>query len=333
MSAEPLEGLRVGVVGATGAVGQEVVRTLDRANWRPAEIVALARATTATSHVEYGDVHVPVDDVGDEAWEGLDAAILAVPPDAAVEVAPQALDEGVMVVDVSGALRREMDAPLVVPWVNPQVLLEGRPMVITLPSSGALMLASVLGPLRRAGLHGVVRATILEPASSRGRAGIDELAGQVRALFNSETPPRKVFSAGLAFDLLPEAGEPGAVRESAVGGELMALLGPGAEAPEVNLVTVPVFSGISAFLTVETGRQVDAALVEQLLRDGGVGVTDSARALPRPRRVEGTPFAQVGPVRVGADGALRLWVSMDNLKTMATAAVAAAGALLKMRAS
>lgn len=329
--------LRIGVVGATGAVGREVVGVLDRATWRPATMVPLARATTATSHVEYGEERVPVDDVEDEDLEALDAIVLATPAEVAREVGEEAINEGVPVVDVSGALAELAGVPLVVPWINPERLLEDRPVGVSLPSAGALLLGSVLGPLRRAGLEGPVSATVLAPASSWGRDGIDELAGQVRALFNQETPPRKVLGQGLAFDLAPVVGELGADGESTaearVRADLARLVGLRPEAVQVDVVGVPVFSGMSAQLTVQSPRRVDAALVQRLLADGGVVVPEGAsvRELPRPRRVDGEPFAHAGRIRVDEDGHIRAWLVMDNLRTVATAAVAAAAALLRLR--
>ena len=329
--------LRVGIMGATGALGAEVVRVLDRAAWRPSELVALARASTSTTHVDYGDEHVPVDDVEEEDVENLDALLLAAPAEAAEAVALRAMGEGVVVVDASGALEAH-GVPYVVPWVNPEALLGDRPhRALGVPMPEALLLASVMGPLQRAGIGGHLAATVLAPASIRGRGGIDELASQVRALFNGEPPPRHVFETGLAFDLLPRSdaldvqGATG--REAHIGRQLSALLGV-PETAEITWVGVPVFSGVSATLTLRTGARLDAALVARILTDGGVVVVEGAnpRSLPRPRKVEGHPFAHVGRVRVSEDGTLQLWASMDNLRTAATAMVAGAGALLEVGA-
>lgn len=317
---------RVGVVGATGAVGAEIVKVLDRASWRPDVLVPLARASTSMSHVEYGDERVPVDDVADEAMEGLDALILAVPESVAEELAEPALDEGVPVVDLSGALRGRSGVALAVPWVNPEALLgEEVPLGVSLPGPEALLLASVLGPLQRAGIVGALRASVLLPASVWGRGGIEELAGQVRALFNGEAPPRRVFEQGLAFDVLPAV----AGREARVAEEVGRILSLAPSHLEIEAIGVPVFSGLSASLVMHPARRVDPALVAKVLSDGGVVVAEgSERSVPRPRSVEGKPFAHVGRIRVDDDGALRIWCAMDNLRTAATAAVATAGAML-----
>lgn len=327
---------RVGLAGATGAVGQEILRLLDKAPWRPDVVVPLASSRTTVSHVEYGEERLPVDDLADQAMDELDVLILAVPPEVAREAGARALADGTLVVDVSGTFVEDGDVPVVVPWVNPEALAAGGRGVVAVPRAGATLLASVLGPLARAGIDGPVSATLLEPASARGRAGIDELSRQVVALFNQGTPPRKVFPNGLAFDLLPQTGpaEPhgNTPEELRVVQEVQGLLGD-ARPIDLTLVGVPVFSGISAAIEVRPSRRVPVELVMQILQDGGVRLPEDAgpRYLPRPRRVEGRPFAHAGRVRVDETGALHLWASMDNLATSAAVAVSLAGVLVRQR--
>jgi len=327
--------LRVGVLGATGAVGGEIVKVLDQVGWRPTSLVALARSSTATIHVEYGAERVPVDDWKDEALEGLDLLFVAVPREAGRAAGEAALRAGVQMIDCSGAFALDADVPLAVPWINPESLSEAPRGIVAVPDPSAVLVASVLGPLRRAGIDGAAEATLLVPASREGRAGIDELSRQVVALFNSGTPPRKVFPRGLAFDLLPTVGAVGedgwTDAEHRVVAEVERIVGPGPL--EVTLVGVPVFSGLSGGVVLRPDRPVMPDLVARLLEDGGVRVPIEmgVRGLPRPRKVEGTPFAHAGRIRVAHDGrTLHVWLSMDNLRTAATAAVASAAIVLQV---
>ena len=325
--------VRVGIVGATGAVGKELLAVLNTSPWRPDTVAAFASRSTKTPYVSYGDDSIAVDDFDAGAAGSLDLLFLAVPRAAAADIARIAGEEGVAVVDCSGVLADD-DAPLVVPWVNPEAL-QGDELIdaVSIPSAAASLVASVVAPLIRAGLIADIDATVRVPASHWGRSGVDELSGQVVALFNSGTPPRKVFESGLAFDLMPQVGAATASgrtdAEDRVVIELSELLGLKV-APRVELIGVPVFSGITASLRLGLTRQTDIALVARILEDGGVGLSDDARSLPRPRRLEGRPFPQVGRIRLDGDR-LSLIAGVDNLRGTAAAAVSAAGVLLQRR--
>jgi aspartate-semialdehyde dehydrogenase len=325
--------LTIAVAGATGAIGGEVVKLLDGCRWRPSRVQALARASTATTHVEYGDDRVPVDDVNTDL-DGADALVVAVPAAAAGDVVQKGLQLGLPTVDVSGATALDPSVPLVVPWINPEALADVPRGVVAVPDAAATLIASLLGPLRRAGISGDADATVLVPASREGRAGIDELSRQVVALFNTQTPPRKVFREGLAFDLLPTVGtleaDGGTDVEGRISAQVQRLVG----APVVStLVGVPVFSGVSVILGIHLDRAAPADLISRILADGGVRLPEApgARYLPRPRRVEGQPFAHLGRIRMVADGRrVVLWASMDNLRTTAAAVVALLASLLRI---
>lgn len=332
--------LKIGIAGATGALGKEILEVLDEAPWRPDKVVPLASAASEVPFVEYGGEQVAVDDLQGEALDDLDALILAVPAAVALEAGERAIAEGVLVIDCSGAFADRPDVPIVVPWVNPEVLQE-LPLagVLSIPGAAALLLSGALGPLRRAGIEGPVEATVLLPASVRGRAGMEELSAQVIALFNQGTPPRKVFAHGLAFDLLPQVGEVGPEgwtdQEARVEAELRRLLGT--DVPiDVTLVGVPLFSGVSAEIHLRAQRHAPLDLLERVLQDGGAVLPKApgSRYLPRPRRVEGHPFVHVGRIRPDRTGnGFHLWASMDNLRGAAATAVATTGAVLKLSAA
>ncbi|MFT4622922.1 MAG: aspartate-semialdehyde dehydrogenase [Myxococcota bacterium] len=326
---------RVGVVGATGALGAELVSVLDRVAWRPGQLVPLGRASTTRTHVEWGGERVAVELADVDDVDDLDLLFLAAPAEVSLPLARAAIDAGVAVVDCSGEVARAGLGPLVVPWVNPEQLQEMD--AVALPGAAAMFIASIIGPLARAGVIGRVTATVLEPASTAGRDGIAELSGQVVALLNSQTPRRRVFPEGLAFDLVPAEGTIRADgwtdMEARASDEVRSLV-PGAHRPDVTLVRVPVFSGVGGTIVITTDQQLLPELVTRILADGGVKLPEhgALRSIPRPRRVDGKPFAHVGRLRLAeASRSLHLWASMDNLRTGATAAVAAGGALLQQR--
>ncbi|MEN0066288.1 MAG: Asd/ArgC dimerization domain-containing protein [Myxococcota bacterium] len=330
---------RVGVAGATGALGQEIISVLDRVQWRPETLLAYARASTSITHVDYGDERVPVDVTSEIDPEGdeLDLLFTALPSEPARLAIDRAEQAGAFVVDLSGA--RAADAPLIVPWINPERLADDA-LVWQIPQASATLVASLLGPLARAGIRGPATIQLLVPASVSGRAAIEELSQQVLALFNSAPPPRKVFPTGLAFDLIPAWGNPTeegpTVHEQRTVEQVGLLLGALEMGPiEVMAVQVPIFSGLSASVTLHPTTRVPAELASRILSDGGVVVSESAAAAqwPRPRKVEGAPFAHVARIRTTDNGALQLWATMDNLRTTAMAAAATAQALFRRRSA
>ncbi|MCB9665953.1 MAG: hypothetical protein H6732_17740 [Alphaproteobacteria bacterium] len=323
--------LRVGVAGATGALGKEVVAVLDAAPWRPEAVVPFAGPASTVPFVEYGGSQVAVDDLAQADLAGLDLLIVALPRALAPEVIARAVRDGTRVVDLSGSQLEALDVPLVAPWLGLDALGEARARdVVAVPSGPGLLLATVLRPLVDAGWDEELEAQVLVPASTFGRDAVEELSRQVVALFNAAPPPRKQFPHGLAFDLLPLVGELGATgwtsEEVRVVAELGRLLGVRVD---VSLVAAPVFSGLSATVRAYVPDDVAVEGVVHALTEAGLEVATHGdlRRLPRPRRVEGSPWPQVARVRRGA-GAVHLWASMDNLRAVAAAAVGVAAALL-----
>ncbi len=327
--------LRIGLAGATGALGKEVLTVLDAAPWRPDRVVPLAGASTTTPFVSYGDEQVTVDELGREDFAGLDALIVALPRAIAGEWVEAAAAAGVPVIDLSGSQLEALDVPLVLPWLQDGALDEERARdVVAVPSAAAAMLVTLVRALAEE-LDGHVEATVFVPASSQGKAAIEELSRQVVALFNGQNPPRKVFPQGLAFDLLPQIGEPTSTgwtgEELRCVAEVARMTG---ERVDVTMVGVPVFSGMSVHLRVDVDETVPDERFLHLLEAAGLEVVPAmdARRTPRPRRVEGSSGVAVGRVRRAQGGrVLHLWASMDNLRATASAAVGIAAALVHAR--
>ena len=319
----------VGIFGATGALGCEILKQLNKVSWRPTKIVPFASAATAVQFVEYGEEQVAVEDSRYLDMGNLDLLIVATPLDVAKPVVSEAVRYGLPVVDCSGSLGEEMG--WLVPWINPESLEKSVDLrLISLPSAAALLVASLTGPLARGGITGVVDATVMLGASTWGQSGTAELSSQVISLFNSGTPPRKVFEDGLAFDLIPVVGDVAesgwTQREMAVSSQCKAMSGQPVVA--TTLVGVPLFTGIAASVTVSPNVMATVQDVTKLLTAGGSRLTEQSSAC-RPRAIDGEPFAHFSRVRIDDFGRICLWASMDNLTTIATAAIASATALLK----
>jgi aspartate-semialdehyde dehydrogenase len=319
----------VGILGATGALGSEILKQLNKVSWRPSRIVPYASAGTTVQFVEYGDGQIAVEDSRYLDMGSLDLLVVAAPLAVAKPVVAEAVRYGLAVVDCSGSLGNETG--WLVPWINPESLEKSVDMrLVSLPSAAALLVASVVGPLARGGIIGMVDATVMLGASTWGQAGTAELSSQVISLFNSGTPPRKVFEDGLAFDLLPVCGgttpSGWTQRELDVSSQCKALTGQPLVA--ASLVGVPLFTGMAASITVSPNIVASVQDVTKLLTSGGVRTTEHPSEC-RPRAIDGESFAHFSRVRLDDAGRICIWVSMDNLTTTATAAVASATALLK----
>ena len=324
----------IGLVGATGALGAELLRQLEAAPWAPARVVPMARAATQVPSVEFRGQHLTVEDV-QRADEGtIDLVIVACPTDAAPEVVDQWVAAGIPVVDCTGHLLGDLEVPVAAPWLGPAVLDVPRARdVVGVPGPVATVLASVLQAFEEEGSPIELTANGLVPANAWGRDAVHELSQQVIALFNSGTPQRRVFEGGLAFDTHPLCGPAGGTgwtsRELLAVAEVARLTG---QRCTVTLTGVPVFSGWG--LHVEMGVPADWPLerVERTLERSGVSLqkTPTARTVVRPRRVDGEPGIFGARLRLGhVAGRAHVWLAFDGLVLTATQAVGLSGHWLR----
>ena len=323
-----------GVAGATGSVGSELLKVLEGLAWGPPGVLPIARASSKQTSIEWKDQQVGVDVLDEADLESVDLLFVALPGPVSGDIIRRAVDADIWVVDLSGVAWRDEMGPLCVPWLQADRVPEAT-RVLCVPMAEALLVASVLEPLRRAGIIGSAHAHVLMPASSFGRQGVEELSQQVVALFNAQTPQRKIFPSGIAFDVdpsvSPSADDGWTEREHEVVEQVRGLCAAPEMPLTVSLTQVPVFSGVSVECSIRMDRQVPLELLERVLRDGGVrwavegGQTPSAR----PRSVEGEPFAHGTRLRLNEEGdTLFVWASMDNLRTPAVAAAMCARLLL-----
>lgn len=318
MSTAP-RSLTVAVIGATGAVGQDLVATLARSSLPIGDWRLIATRGTRMPRMEVGDADLPVhalpaESGGSALWEGVDLAFFCVPPEVTAAHAPVLRDRDVPVIDLSGALSNV--APLAVPAMGVDGLGDFADAgAIVSPSPAAVLLATVLHPMRALGATGA-HGTLLLSAGLAGRDGVDELSRQVVAMFNQGEAPRKVFPTGLAFDLLPQAGQAEAgwtEAERRALSETTALLGPTPFPLGVTAAVVPTFSGVSASLFVRFDITPDLDTVRQII--DAVPTLQHADPVPGTRRLTGRARAVVGRLRRDPSGqGLHLWASADNLR-------------------
>ena len=191
--------LTVAVVGATGAVGREMLKTLHDRQFPATEVRAFASARSAGTKVPFGDDELVVQELKEDVFEGIDIAIFSAGGSTSEKFAPHAAHAGCVVVDNSSQWRMDDRCPLVVPEVNPEHL-EGHQGIIANPNCSTIQMLVALKPIHDAvGIKRIVVSTY-QAVSGTGQKGLEELERQTRDLFNMREPENKVYPYRIAFE-------------------------------------------------------------------------------------------------------------------------------------
>lgn len=318
--------LRVAVVGATGALGSEVLAALDAARFPIGTLVPVATDRSLGAEVELGEQATAVR-TDAAALEGADVVFVCTPPGAALDWIAAAVSRRALAVDLSGALFASESLA-----ANPELgrLLDAPEAPVVAPPPGlALAWLRVLTPLHQ-GLGGVRRVvgTGLVSASGSGRAGVDALHEETVALLSQagddEAPLQ--LDHPIAFDVLPWAGAIGddgaSEAERVLTASLRRALGEPASVA-ATLARVPTFCGDAASLAIECDAPAEPARVRELLRKAlDVELVDDPRG-PTTRAAAGAERVLVGRVRrdPSRSGGVLLWLAADSARLAATDAV------------
>jgi aspartate-semialdehyde dehydrogenase len=331
-----IAGLRIGVVGATGTLGSELIEALSASSIRVAQLVPIATARSLGADIEFQDAVYPVETELPDL-HGLDFIFLCAPRAASLAVAREALHAGVPGIDLSGALAPTVEVPLQVAHLGIPEEEAGAPLVAT-PTGPALAWALALHPLADcAGLERA-RGTVLDSASAVGARGTEALMSESLALFNQQDlPDPTVFSRPIAFDCGPGAGRPGSDSDSAREQQAVADLGRllGSEIGfSISSVQVPTFLGLGSSISLETREPLDPDEARAVLAKApGVDVWPDDIGGPSLRAAFGREEVLVGRIHSDptAENGLLLWLAADPLCLAAANAVALAEARLGAR--
>ena len=320
-------GLRVAVIGASGALGSELLAVLEERRFPLADLVPVATDRSFGGEVELGgEVYPILTEV--PRLEAVDALFLCAPPGPSLDFAKAALRARVPCFDLSGALAGQPDVPLLAADLGCTGEDLAKPLVAT-PAGAALALALVLAPIEReAGLRRVV-ATSLEAVSGAGQQGMESLSQEVRAIFNQEDPPESpVFGRPVAFDLLPAVGEIEASGATAHEEALVVGVRRLLQRPDlsigVTVVRVPTFTGDGASLAIETQAALGVVRAcEILAKAAGVSLAQDDPRGPSTRSCSGSELVRVGRLRPDPSTAhgLLLWTAADAVRLAASNAV------------
>jgi len=316
------------VVGATGAVGTEVVKVLAERAFPIGELRLFASQRSAGSSVEYGEREVDVELLDEEGFAGADLAFFCAGGEVSATYAPLAAEAGAVVIDKSSVFRMDPDVPLVVPEVNAGDIAERGRGIIASPNCTTIPMVVALKPLMdEAGLERLV-ASSYQAVSGAGKGGVDTLSKETVNILNMRAPRTdedgpSVFPHRIAFNCIPQVDSflaDGSTKEEVkVIAESRRVLHHEELPVSVTCVRVPTFYGHGVALTIETTQKLDAEDARQLLRGApGVILADGGEAMPypTPADVGGTDAVFVGRVRNDpmVPCGLQLWVAADNVR-------------------
>lgn len=301
---------RVGIVGATGAVGQELIGLLVARQFPLAELRLLASARSAGRSLDVAGKKLTVQEARPEAFDGLDLALFAAEGAIAKALAPEAVKRGCLVLDKSSAFRMSADVPLVIPEIN-LVATRGHKGIIASPNCSTAIALMGLYPLHRE--FGVKRAifSTYQSVSGTGADAIDELEAQVQAYAKGQPLSRSVYPYQIFQNLIPHIDSFGADgytgEETKMREESRKIMGLPALRVSATCVRVPVVRAHSVAVDAEFERPVDLAAAR-----AAIAAFPGAELLDDPaNKVYPTPLAFTRQVKCGV-GRLRLDTALDN---------------------
>ncbi len=310
------------VVGATGAVGTEMVRTLEARNFPVDTLRLFASERSEGKRIEFGGSSIPVEILDERSFKGIDIALFSAGAERSRIWAPVAASSGCVVVDNSSQWRMDPEIPLIVPEVNPHDL-SWHKGIIANPNCSTIQMVVVLKPIHEAAKIKRVVVTTFQSVSGTGQRAIDELMRQTTDLLNFREVACNVYPYQIAFNVLPHIDvflENGYTKEEMkMVNETRKIMGDDTIGVTATTVRVPVFRCHSESLNIETEKKLSANEVRAILSSApGVVVYDAPdrKLYPIPIDVAGTDETYVGRIREDEtiDNGINLWIVADNLR-------------------
>ncbi len=258
----------VAVVGATGAVGNEMVAVLEERNFPVEKLRLFASERSEGKIMNFNDKPVTVEILTEKVFKGIDIALFSAGAERSLHYAPIAAKAGCVVVDNSSAWRMDPKVPLVVPEVNPHDL-EWHKGIIANPNCSTIQMVVVLKPIHDAAQIKRVVVTTFQSVSGTGKKAMDELLNQTSDLLNFKEPKPLVYPHQIAFNCLPQIDkfmDDGYTKEEIkMVNETKKIMGDDSIKVTATTVRVPVFRGHSEALNIETQKKLTANEVRALL--------------------------------------------------------------------
>jgi len=318
------ERYNVAVVGATGAVGEQMREILEERLFPVDELRLLASERSAGQYLEFRGQELRVDVLKEDSFKGTDIALFSAGGSVSDKFAPLAVASGGVVVDNTARFRMEPDVPLVVPEVNPKEIAKYKNRgIVANPNCSTIQLVVALKPIHEAARIKRAVVSSYQSVSGAGRMAMEELSQQVSALFNGRDIKKDKFPHQIAFNCIPHIDvflDGGYTKEELkMIQETRKILGEPSLRMTATAVRVPVFCGHSESVNVETEKKLTAQDVRAILREApGVLLCDEPQKniYPMPVDAVGKDATLVGRIREddSVPNGINLWIVADNLR-------------------
>ncbi|HEC27667.1 MAG TPA: aspartate-semialdehyde dehydrogenase [Gammaproteobacteria bacterium] len=315
----------IAVVGATGAVGETMLRVLHERNFPVGKVYPLASSRSVGRRVDFGGKMLVVEDLDSFDFSKVQIGLFSAGGSISKKYAPRAVEAGCVVVDNTSYYRYDDDIPLVVPEVNPQAIADYKTRgIIANPNCSTIQMLVALKPIYDEVGISRINVCTYQAVSGTGKQAIEELAGQSAALLGGKSVEARVYPKQIAFNVLPQIDlfeDNGYTREEMkMVWETRKIFSDDSIMVNPTAVRVPVFYGHSEAIHIETHRKISAAHARELLiSTEGIIVVDERLDGGYPTAV--TEGADTDPVYVGRirkdishPMGLNLWVVADNVR-------------------
>jgi aspartate-semialdehyde dehydrogenase len=311
----------VAIVGASGAVGVEMIKTLERRSFPIGKLTLLASKRSAGRTLKYRGSEIAIQELTESAFENVDIALFSAGGGISKHFAPFAVKAGAVVVDNSSAFRIDPNVPLVVPEINPEDA-KSHQGIIANPNCTTAITLMALHPLHKA--FGVTRvfASSYQAVSGTGAQAISELENQVKQIASNQEVTKEVYPHQIAFNVLPHVDD---FLETGYTREEMKLENEGRKImhhddfkASVTCVRVPVYRAHSIAISAEFKKPVTVDAARRILSEApGLDVVDDTQnnVYPLPLIASGKDHCEVGRLRLDCalDNGLCFWVAGDQL--------------------
>jgi aspartate-semialdehyde dehydrogenase len=312
----------VAVVGATGAVGSEMVQTLEERDFPIEKLRLFASERSEGKKIEYKGKDISVEVLKDDSFEGIDIALFSAGAERSKIWAPIAVKSGCVVVDNSSQWRMDPEVPLVVPEVNPDDI-KWHKGIIANPNCSTIQMVVVLKPIHDVAKIKRVVVTTFQSVSGTGQKAMDELLQQTTDILNFREVKCNVYPYQIAFNVIPHIDKflenDYTKEEMKMVNETKKIMGDNSIRVTATTVRVPVFRGHSESLNIETEKKLTANEVRAILSEApGIIVFDAPHKniYPIPINVAGRDETYVGRIREdeSIENGINMWIVADNLR-------------------